>query len=172
MNERFLVLKAKNGNQEALEELIKLNYQSIYKYFVRTCGNSATALDLTQDTFIKLVQALPNYQPYKDFCAYLYTIAYHVGIDYLKKKKEILLENEYPFEMQAAPTHEKDENYYRMRKVLYKIPEKQRECLILHYYQGLNYRQISTILSIPISTAKTRVRIGLQRCRDLWEETK
>lgn len=73
MNERFLVLKAKNGNQEALEELIKLNYQSIYKYFVRTCGNSATALDLTQDTFIKLVQALPNYQPYKDFlCIPLY----------------------------------------------------------------------------------------------------
>ena len=59
-----------------------------------------------------------------------------------------------------------------MRKVLYKIPEKQRECLILYYYQGLNYRQISTILSIPISTAKTRVRTGLQRCRDLWEETK
>lgn len=172
MNERFLILKAKSGNQDALEELIKLYYQPIYKYFVRTCGNSATALDLTQDTFMKLVQGLPKYQPYKDFCAYLYTIAHHVGIDYLKKKKEILLENEYPFEIQQAPKDEKDENYYRMRAVLYKISEKQRECLILYYYQGLNYRQISSILSIPVSTAKTRVRSGLQRCRDLWEETK
>lgn len=172
MNERILILKAKSGNQEALEELIKLYYQPIYKYFVRTCGNSATALDLTQDTFMKLVQGLPKYQPYKDFCAYLYTIAHHVGIDYLKKKKEILLENEYPFEIQQAPKDEKDENYYRMRAVLYKISEKQRECLILYYYQGLNYRQISSILSIPVSTAKTRVRSGLQRCRDLWEETK
>lgn len=172
MNERFLILKAKSGNQDALEELIKLYYQPIYKYFVRTCGNSATALDLTQDTFMKLVQGLTKYQPYKDFCAYLYTIAHHVGIDYLKKKKEILLENEYPFEIQQAPKDEKDENYYRMRAVLYKISEKQRECLILYYYQGLNYRQISSILSIPVSTAKTRVRSGLQRCRDLWEETK
>lgn len=172
MNERILILKAKSGNQDALEELIKLYYQPIYKYFVRTCGNSATALDLTQDTFMKLVQGLPKYQPYKDFCAYLYTIAHHVGIDYLKKKKEILLENEYPFEIQQAPKDEKDENYYRMRAVLYKISEKQRECLILYYYQGLNYRQISSILSIPVSTAKTRVRSGLQRCRDLWEETK
>ena len=62
-----------------------------------------------------------------------------------------------------------DENYYRMKEILYKLPDKQRECIILYYYQGLKYRQIAEVLSIPVSTAKTRVRTGLQACKKLWE---
>lgn len=173
MKERRLIQKAKNGDREALEELISMYYQQIYKYFVRTIGhtNTATALDLTQDTFLRMVQALPYYQPYKDFCAWIYTIAHHIALDHFKKKKDILLESEYPFELQKAPLTEKDENYYHIQAILKQLPQKQREAIILYYYQGLNYRQIASVLSIPISTVKTRVRTGIQRCRNLWEDT-
>ena len=172
MKEKRLVLQAKAGNQKALEELVRMYYQAIYKYFVRKTSSTHTALDLTQDTFFKLVTHLKEYVPYKDFEAYLYTIAYHVAMDYYKKKKDMLLHDDTMFEFQQAPHEEKSENYYQMQKVLQRLPQKQRDCIILYYYQELTYRQIAEVLHIPESTAKTRVRAGLEKCKQLWEECK
>lgn len=170
MIEKYLVLRAKAGNPEALNELVKMYYQKIYKYFVRKTSHPQTALDLTQDTFFKLVKHISDYVPYKNFEAYLYTIAHHVAIDYYKKKKDVLLTDDAVFQNQEAPKQAKSEHYYRMKEILASLPEKQRDCIILYYYQQLTYKQVASILCIPESTVKTRVRSGLAKCRTLWEE--
>lgn len=170
MKEKRLIMRAQAGQQDALEELIRSYYQPIYKFFVRKTSQPQTALDLTQDTFCKLVEHLSDYVPYRDFKAYLYTIAYHICIDYFKKKKDILLADDRAFLFQQAPMEEKSEQHYQMKQVLAQLPEKQRDCIILYYYQQLTYRQIAVILAIPESTVKTRVRSGLAKCRTLWED--
>ena len=54
--------------------------------------------------------------------------------------------------------------------LLCKLPEEQRECIILYYMQELTYREISQILKIPIPTAKSRVQRGLKACKKILEE--
>ena len=169
MQDNILISRAKHGDQEALEELIRRWYQPIYKYLVRKTGNTSIASDLTQETFLKFVESLPRYSPLAAFSTYIHTIAYHVSVDYFRKHKDYQVYDDKQWDMLEDKRNGVDDNYYRMKEILYKLPDKQRECIILYYYQGLKYRQIAEVLSIPVSTAKTRVRTGLQACRKLWE---
>ena len=57
-----------------------------------------------------------------------------------------------------------------VERMLAKLSEEQRECIILYYLQGLTYREISLVLGIPIPTAKSRVQRGLAACKKIMEE--
>lgn len=167
-HDKVLALKAKNGDQEALEELVRMYYQPIYRYFVRKCSDEQLSLDFTQETFIKLSRNIHNYRPLANFTTYLYKIASNIAIDHYRKKKIQFSDND-ALENIAAETKEDVDYSDRVKHILNQLSEKQRECIILYYYQELKYTQIAKILNIPVSTAKTRVRDGLAKCRELWE---
>lgn len=171
MNEKILALQAKNGNQEALDSLVRIHYQSIYRYFVRKLSDEQLALDMTQDTFVKLARNIHNYRPLSNFNTYLFTIAHNLSVDYYRKKKILLLEDMDMVEEMLISTH-KEESIYKekIKYILNCLNEKQRESIVLYYYHELKYTQIAKILKIPVSTVKSRVRVGLATCKKLWEE--
>lgn len=169
-HDKFLALKAKNGDQEALEDLVKIYYQQIYRYFVRKCSDEQLALDLTQEVFIKLTRNIHNYCPLANFSTYLYKIANNIAIDYYRKKKFQYYDDDTILNNIANITEDDISDYSdRVKHILNQLSEKQRECIILYYYQELKYTQIAEILNIPVSTAKTRVKDGLAKCKKLWE---
>lgn len=169
MSDQRLAWKAKFGDQEALETLIRKHYQSVYRYFVRKLSDEQLALDMTQETFYRLTKRIYTYKPLASFTTYLYTIANHLAIDcYRKKTIDELDEQHIPFTTQNCA--EQLHDGLMVAHLLQQLSEKQRECIILYYYQHLKYRQIAHILNIPESTVKTRVRTGIAKCHELWKE--
>lgn len=167
MKEYLLISRAVHGSRRALEELVRMYYEKIYTYVYYRVMDYALAEDLTQDVFVKLTKSIHSYRPGAPFSAYLYRIAHNTVVDYYRKvKQEEELSEQLPAPDMLSLTEEKLD----AQQLLAQLPQEQRECIVLYYLQGLSYREISQILSVPIPTVKSRVQRGLASCRKRMEE--
>ena len=167
MKEFLLISRAVRGSREALEELVRLYYDKIYNYIFYRVMNVSQAEDLTQDVFLKLTKNIHSYVPTASFSSFLYRIAHNTVIDYYRTAKHT---EELGEGTSIEDTMIQVENKIDVQMLLGKLSEEQRECIILYYLQGLAYREISEILDIPIPTAKSRVKRGLDACKRILEE--
>lgn len=167
MKEFLLISRSARGDREALEELVRLYYGKIYNYIFYRVTNRTIAEDLTQEVFVKLTKSIHSYLPAASFSAFLYRIARNTVIDYLRTAKPV---DELPETVTAPDSLKQIEDRLDVWMLLSRLPEEQRECILLYYIQELTYREISQILGIPIPTAKSRVQRGLAACRKMMEE--
>ena len=139
----------------------------IYNYIGYRVQDFSAAEDLTQDVFVKLTRHIHSYVPTASFSAFLYRIAHNTVVDYYRTIKHT---ETIPETLQAADPLPAAEARMDVERMLAKLSEEQRECIILYYLQGLTYREISLVLGIPIPTAKSRVQRGLAACKKIMEE--
>ena len=143
-------------------------YQNlIFSICYQMTGDYFAAEDLTQDVFVKLTRHIHSYVPTASFSAFLYRIAHNTVVDYYRTIKHT---ETIPETLQAADPLPAAEARMDVERMLAKLSEEQRECIILYYLQGLTYREISLVLGIPIPTAKSRVQRGLAACKKIMEE--
>lgn len=164
----ILISKIKNGDTDAWETLVHKYYDKVYFYCVRRCyGNCEVASDLTQDVFLKIVENIQYYRFTGKFYNYLYTIAVNICNNYCRKKRfvqceltdEILLITE----NSVANKLLQNETNLLIQKALDKLPEIQREALILKYYHDLKVKDIANITGVNVSTAQSRIHQGLKK---------
>ncbi len=167
MKELLLVSRAVRGDMSALEQLIRLYYGKIFDYISFHVRDRAEAEDLTQEVFLKLVRSMPGYVPTGSFSAFLYRIARNCVIDYARKERPGAA---LPEDAAAEDRFPAVEARLTVEALLRRLPEEQRECVILYYIRGLKYREIAQVLEIPVSTAKSRVARGLAACKKIMED--
>ena len=167
MKEFLLISRSARGDREALGELVRLYYGKIYNYIFYRVTDRTLAEDLTQEVFVKLTKSIHSYLPTASFSAFLFRIARNTVIDHLRTSKQA---DELPETVTAPDSLKQIEDRLDVQKLLSRLPEEQRECILLYYIQELTYREISQILGIPIPTAKSRVQRGLAACRKMMEE--
>ncbi|MGT2754714.1 RNA polymerase sigma factor [Streptococcus ovis] len=170
-----LIRKIQRGDTDAWELLVNKYYDKIFAYCYRRCyGNRMLASDLTQEVFLKLVQALPNYSYRGKFYNYLYTIAVNHCNTVTKKKQleqveldeKMLLDTQESVETYLVKQEEKQ----AIQEALNKLPDIQREALILRYYQDLKVRDIAKITGVEVSTAQSRIHQGLKKLAKWLDE--
>lgn len=149
MNERDeeLCQDAMAGSAAAATELIKRNYQKLFAYFRRLCGNDEDAADLTQKTFARVWASLPSYEGRSSFSTWLHGIGRNIYVDWRRKGNRLdpqtdewwencVAQNASPFEDAA----ERD-----MASMLFalvaQLDEEKQEVIHLHYYQGLTLNE-------------------------------
>lgn len=132
INDFLLIHRARCGDEEACERLVKKYYQGIYQYCLLHIYD---AEDLTQEVFTNFFMSLTRYKEYGKVKNYLYTITGNVVKNYYKKKKEIPLEE--------LPEHEKYDNdietlgiRLNIEDAIRKLPEDIREVAILFFFSG------------------------------------
>lgn len=168
MNDDALVEQIRLGNETAAEELINRYYVSILRYCRRHCLNVERAEDLTQETFLKLFQSLPEYQGKKKFKAYLYTIANHLCIDESRRTKVYSLENEEEIRQECNELR-RIENKSEIDYLLNILSPEQREAVILRFGEQLGFMEIAKITGCNMRTAQSRVRNALKIMRKEWK---
>ncbi len=171
-NDIELIEKYKNGNKQSLEKIYykyKKRLLKIIWYYVR---NIDDAEDVLQALFIKIINNINKYKPYKDvkFRTWLFRIAINTAKDFLKKKKkgEINIENLDFIEDKSEKIEEKiadKELIKEVRECIMLLPLKYREVISLIYFEGLKYDEVAEILSRPIGTVKSRINYALKLLR-------
>ena len=152
-----------------------LCYRSVW----RETDAAGLAEDLTQETFIKIWEKLETFQGKSRFSTWLYRISYNVYIDHIRSNKlidvtsdgnnlEKITEKDYQLEEYVS----KSDYYQNLLKSIYKLPEKLKETIILHYEKDLSFNEISKILNIPKGTVKSRINAGLNELRKTMEGKK
>ena len=164
MKDDELVKQILLGNEAAAEELIKRYYTSILRYCKWHCGNIEKAEDLTQETFLRLFQNLPDYKGKGKFRAYLYTIANRLCID---ESRKIRL---YPLEDEENLAQERDEilrleDSEEIKYLLNLLSSEQKEAVILRFSEQLSFAEIAKVMNCNMRTAQSRVRWALKIMR-------
>jgi len=170
MEDAQIVRRVLKGNREEYALILERYQRPIFNFIYRFFGNYETAEELTQETFLRAYQFLKSYDTKRKFSTWLYTVAKNLCIDHLKKKKgarEVLYDEALPAVEHAESVRKKDENPQllcirnqedeKLLKALGKLDPSRRIVLVLYYFQGLSYQEISETLSVPVSTVKIRI---------------
>ena len=167
IEDKVLIERAKMGNTEAYESLVRRYQRSIYRLCLGMTGTHPAADDLAQDTFIKAYFALARFKEGTNFYAWIRRIALNSSLNYLKtrRREEPLGDRsgDNPgavFSSKIETPHDtllRNDTNRAVDKALKALPPKLRSVFMLHAVEGLRYEDISRTLGLPIGTVMSRL---------------
>ncbi|HEY2933299.1 MAG TPA: sigma-70 family RNA polymerase sigma factor [Acidobacteriota bacterium] len=183
-SDEYLVQKYLEGDSSSFDELIRRWQKRIFNFIYRNIGNYEESLDLTQNTFAKSFLKIKELDDAARFSSWLYKIALNecrMSFRRSKGKQNIPLEIYHQSETQEVELRralseseetpeerlQRKESVARLKEVILLIPEEQRLVILMKEYEGLRFHEIAEILDVPLSTAKSRMYLGLKTLRRL-----
>ena len=168
MDDFLLILRMKQGNEDAFEKFVRKYYAQILQYCRYHCFDLEQAEDLTQETFLKFIGGLQSYHHMGKSKNYLYTIAGNLCKNNAKKKKDIPVEQEVlEQEISFSDVMERIETKICMEQALDKLLPELREVIILFYFQECKLVEIADILQISLPLVKYRLRRAREELKQL-----
>lgn len=157
MEDKIIISEIINGNIEAYSEIIKRYESKLIRYVTYLIHDNSAAVDIVQDTFIKIYQNLNNYNNKYKFSSWAYRIAHNETINAIKKTKhftddEIEDLEDYHYNTTTAEKIDSDIFNKDVQKCIMGLKPKYREVIQLIYFENMKYEEISDILHIPTST--------------------
>lgn len=177
--DEVLMSRYREGDTQAFETLYSRHKGPLYRYLLRQCGEAASAEELFQDVWFKLIRARERYEARAKFTTYLYHLAHNRLIDHYRRIKTGLpiSYNDDPDEplieqVAASEAHEPDNELDRRRlgqrllKQITALPEAQREVFLLREESGMSLEEIAAVTGVNAETAKSRLRYALSKLRE------
>ena len=166
----ILIRRIQNGDPEAFETLVRKHYQNIYQFCVRRCnGDTALAADLTQDTFLKLIEHIQQYRLTGKFINFLLTIAVNTCNNHFKKKSPDIVDMDtlsaVPSNLNISEEVLRQEDAKILQQAIDRLPDMQKEVVILRFYHDRKLKEIAAITGVSLPTAKSRLKQGLDKLK-------
>ncbi len=180
-NEAVLIRRAQNGDRNAFGELVTAYMQRAYYAALSLVGNHDDALDLSQEAFARAYRARQTIDPEQPFYNWYYTILRRLCFNFVRdrrRRRERLEEHAGWLVDEAdaraagddpARAAEATELHRQLRRAIDRLPEREREMLVLKEYQNLKYREIAALLEIPIGTVMSRLYTARRHLAELME---
>ena len=178
VSDRELVAIAVDGFDGSFEELVRRYQRPISAYVYRMVGNYESALDLTQEIFIKVYSSLNRYRSEFKFSTWIYKIAHNAAVDHLRRtttrEQSLVVGTEsdqfdLPIECgRLSPEQESEQRERRVEieTVVRALPANYRELIVLRHSQDLSYEEIVEVTGLPLGTVKNR----LFRAREMMRQ--
>jgi RNA polymerase sigma-70 factor (ECF subfamily) len=176
LEDSALMLRYRDGDVAAFETLYQRHNDALYRYLLRLCHQSATAEDIFQDVWGKIIKSRQNYRPTAKFATFLYRVAHNCFIDHVRRNKRHTQTFEFNSENQPDPGEqpevltERSLARRRLIAALGELPEEQRDAFLLHEEAGLNLDQIASVTGANRETAKSRLRYAVNKLRVAIDE--
>jgi RNA polymerase sigma-70 factor (ECF subfamily) len=161
IEDRDLIAKARRGDVEAYNLLVSRWEKRVFNYLLRLIGHREDALDVSQETFLKVYQNLPKLDDPARFSGWLFRIAHNEAFSLLRRRKpEADLADE-PRPLDTRARLLPIELTLAVQSALKVLSEDQREAVLLKVYQGFKFEEMAEILGCPVSTVKSRLYTAL-----------
>lgn len=189
IDDAVLVEQCRQGDSEAMERLI-LKYQNrIYNVILKICANADDAAELTQETFVKVIENIDKFEGRSSFYTWAFRIAVNLTLNYCQRSgrrglksldseddehygqarqqlKEFLNDDSSPDPAAVAANKELCEI---VLKALMKLDDEQRTVVVLRDIEGMNYAQIAKVLDIELGTVRSRLSRARSNLRGIME---
>ncbi len=189
IDEAVLIEQCRHGDSAAMERLI-LRYQNrIYNAVLKICANVDDAVELTQETFVKVIENIDKFEARSSFYTWVFRIAVNLTLNHCKRSvrlglrsldaddgendrqakaglKELLYDDSSPEPAEVAANKELCE---LVVKALTKLDDAQRAVIVLRDIEGMNYAQIADVLDIELGTVKSRLSRARNNLREIME---
>jgi RNA polymerase sigma factor (sigma-70 family) len=187
MHSDSLIMKAKQGDQNAQGKLVQLWYKRIYNYGYKFFLDHDMAMEISQKTFISMCRNLAGLQDCARFKSWLYKIAVNYCREEARKTKNsrsLSFDTVWNSEAEDSPRwessaqrHDNPERQLQqtelsdiLQDALGELNDEQREVVIMKEYEGLKFREIAEVLNISENTVKSRMYYGLDGLRKIFEK--
>ncbi len=177
-----LIEATKRGDEAAFAEIVNRYRNPLTNYIFRILNDYEEAVDLAQETFVRVYFAIERYHTEYAFSTYIYRIATNLAISEIRKKRRRKLlsltsffQNEegdaqefHPPDQKSLPDEDliEDERSRTIRKAIAALPDKYRAPIVLREIQELSYEEIAQILGLGLGTTKSRISRARALLRD------
>lgn len=170
------ILAVQKGDPEAFASLVGRYQNRLYRYLLRWVHEPASAEDLFQQTWMRVIQNIRRFDAKRNFDAWLFAVARNIAIDYLRRRRPASLEEPVGEDLTMAGAFAIDtpgpldqvlrsEKMELVRSALEFQPPIYREILSLRFEEEMKLEEIAEVLSVPLGTVKTRLARALERLR-------
>jgi RNA polymerase sigma-70 factor (ECF subfamily) len=161
------------GRAMAFEALYARYRGPLYRYILRLCGDAATANDLYQGSWEKIIRARRSYRASTPFRAWMYRIAHNHVMDHFRRcRPESELHPEAMESGETGPDESlgREHRETRLRQAVDALPAKQKDAILLKLDAGLDLQTIADVLGVNRETAKSRLRYAVARLKKALKE--
>lgn len=184
LSDEELIRQYLEGKDTAFERLLQRYRDRVFAYIMYTIRDETLANDIFQETFMKVIRTLKRgkYNHQGKFLPWVNRIAHNLMIDHFRRNKK------YPttsgkddfdiFDIIAdlSPTVEdkavKEQTRQEIKKVIQKLPQDQKEVLMMRIYFDMSFKEIAELTEVSINTALGRMRYAIINMRKLMEKEK
>ncbi|MEQ1606926.1 MAG: sigma-70 family RNA polymerase sigma factor [Pyrinomonadaceae bacterium] len=176
LSDHELVDATRNGDESAFAEIMQRYRNPLTNYLYRFLNDYEEAVDLAQETFVRVYFALDRYHTQYAFSTYIYRIATNLAISEIRRRKRRkllsltgLFQGEDDSVVEFQPPDGKmladeelveDERSQIIAKAIAALPEKYRVPVILRDVEGKSYDEVAEIMELGIGTTKSRISRG------------
>lgn len=178
---------AQQGREAAFRELVRRYERPVFSLVFRMVRDSATAEDLAQDTFIKVLNHIDKYRSEFKFSSWLFKIANNVAIDHLRRRQlDTISMDGSPNAATAADVEatsfdiadksesaldimEAKELGSAIERAIGALRPEYRSCIMLRHVEGRSYEEIAATLDLPLGTVKTYIHRARHQLREALE---
>lgn len=182
MEDAELVAAAKDGDEAAIESLVKKYLPQVLRLAARLAGQTDLAEDIAQEAFVKAWRNLNTYDAAKPFAPWMLAITRNAALDLLRKRRAVpfsalspangedgmdfadTLASEEPLPEEVLARAESDQT---VAAALLRLPERDRTVLTLRYEDALSFEDIGAVMKAPMNTVKSWHRRAQARLRAL-----
>ena len=190
IDDAVLVQRCRKGDSEATERLI-LRYQNrVYNIIFRMCGNADDAAELTQDTFVKVIENIDRFAGKSSFYTWIFRITVNITLNFCKRRTKVTY--------QSLDVEQQDQNWQAtallkkflndetspdpamvvqnkellqlLQESLTELDEPHRAVIVLRDIEQMTYEQISKVLNLEMGTVKSRLNRARCNLRELLEK--
>ncbi len=177
-----VMLRVAAGDEASYNYLVGKYHRAMINFLYRMVHNQAVAEELAQEVFLRVYRSRESYRAEAKFTTWLYRIATNLAVNHARDTKhERSAQNVYldapdeesgttPDVADDTPTIEqtmlRDERMAAIRAHVMELPERQRMAVLMHKYQGMDYRQIGDVLKLSESATKSLLFRAYQTLRE------
>jgi RNA polymerase sigma-70 factor (ECF subfamily) len=178
-----LVARYRQGDVGAFEVLLDRHRPGVFRFLARFTGDDARAEDLTQDCWMRFIDAIPRWSAHGHFKTWLYAVARNLATDEARRAvhrthasldatpggrpvSELVPSGARALEDAASDAQIRP----RLLRAIGELPTEQREVFLLREYEGVSFAEISKITGAPVPTVKSRMRYALEALRRALQE--
>jgi RNA polymerase sigma-70 factor (ECF subfamily) len=183
IDDRTLIQQISVGDRKAFSLFYDRYKTIVFSLAVTMAGSHETAEDITLDVFTQIWENADKYHPEKGSVrGWVASITRYRSIDTLRRRN-VRLDLHHPswsdIQPETLPSNENPDDTLESAEIRRKVsnsinrlPKDQQEVLAMAYYKGYTHRQIAEALNEPLGTIKTRIRLGLQKLRQMFKNEK
>lgn len=175
-----LVIATQNGDNDSINTLFNEFYNDVYYLALRETKNQFTAYDITQDTFIEIINTISNLKEPAAFVSWMKTIAYHQCTRYYKKKEvkhELIIDEQDDMptifdnleedNADFIPDKALDNEDFKetITNFICDLPDTQRSAIMMKYFDELSVKEIAEIQEVSENTVLSRLNYGRKAIR-------
>lgn len=169
----------RDGDVALLQVLVETYQERLVRYLVYVTGRRDGVEDLVQETWLRVMERGRSYDGRSRFEPWLFTVARHLTIDALRRRREVSLDAEEGRPVVEVPVWQalspfaqaaRTEDAERLAEALDGLQAIYREALVLRFLEDMSLQEVAAVVGAPVATVAARIYRGLAALRSQMEE--